>query len=330
MAMTWFDTALVLFILIQIALGLRQGFLLSVSSLLTLVLSASLALFGGPWLATQLSPFISGPRSLLALVLAMLLGLAVSPLAAIALSQLIAKRPASPRFQRMDRTLGMASGALRGLLVASFLVGVYATMTASVPDRGTLSGTLYQVTERPAEALNRHVQREFPSLLVTSGGWELVTEAASASEELPPDRLAREMLALVNQERRERGLVELRWDGRLAVIALAHSKDMLARNYFAHEDPEGRSATYRAEKAGIPYTILGENLAFAKTLPQAHRGLMNSPGHRENILRPEFRRLGIGIVRLPANSRYLPKQAAPAGAKPRTGGYLLITQVFAK
>ena len=39
-----------------------------------------------------------------------------------------------------------------------------------------------------------------------------------------------------------------------------------------------------------------QNLALAPTLPQAHQGLMNSPGHRANILRPAFGRVGIGIV----------------------------------
>ena len=330
MAMTWLDTALVLFILLQMLLGIRQGFFLSLASLFTLAVAAGLALFGGPFLAAHLSAQIAGPRSLLALVLAMLLGLFVSPVMATLMSRLLAKLPSSPRFQRVDRAFGIATGALRGVLVSALLVGLYTTLTALLPSPNSVSGLLFQVAERPVEALTHHVQREFPALVVTPGGWELVTEAASASESLPPDRLAQSMLDMVNQERRERGLSELRWDGKLATVGLAHSKDMLARNYFAHEDPEGRSASYRAGKAGITYTILGENLAFAKTLPQAHRGLMNSPGHRENILRPEFRRLGIGIVRLPADSRYLPKQAAPAGARPRTGGYLLITQVFAR
>ncbi len=330
MAMTWFDTALVLFILIQMALGVRQGFCLSLASLLALLLSAYLALFGGPWLAERLASLVPWPSPLLSLVLALLLGLAVSPLLAMALTRMLAVLPSSPRFRQVDRAFGIASGALRGIVLAILLVGMYSTLTASLPDRGTLSGQLYEATEAPIEALTGHVQREFPSLVFTPDGWELLMEPASAVEELPPDRLAQEMLAMVNQERRERGLTELRWDGKLAAIAMAHSQDMLARNYFAHEDPEGRSATQRAAKANVTYTILGENLAFAKTLPQAHRGLMKSPGHRENILRPEFRRLGIGIIRLPQNSRYLPKQAAPPGVHPKTGGYLLITQVFAR
>lgn len=330
MGMTWFDTALILFILIQMALGVRQGFSLSLASLLALLLAAALALFGGPWLADRLVPFVPWPTPLLSLLLALLLGLAVSPLMARALSRWLAKLPSSPRFRQIDRAFGIASGALRGILLSILLVGIYTTLTASLLPRDSLSGQLYEATEAPIEALTRHVQREFPSLVFTPDGWELLMEPASAVEELPPDRLAENLLALVNQERRERGLTELRWDGKLAAIALAHSKDMLARNYFAHEDPEGRSATQRAAEAGVTYMILGENLAFAKTLPQAHRGLMKSPGHRENILRPEFRRLGIGILRLPPNSRYLPKQAAPPGVHPKTGGYLLITQVFAR
>jgi uncharacterized protein YkwD len=330
MAMTWFDTALVLFILIQMALGVRQGFCLSLASLLALVLSAFLALFGGPWLAERFASFAPWPTPLLSLLLALLLGLAASPLMGMALTRLLAKLPSSPRFRQVDRAFGIAAGAMRGVLLSLLLVGIYGTLTASLPARDTLSGELYAATEGSIEALTGHVQREFPSLVFTPDGWELLMEPASAVEDLPPDRLAQDMLAQVNQERRERGLPELRWDGKLAAIALAHSKDMLARNYFAHEDPEGRSATQRAAKANVTYVILGENLAFAKTLPQAHRGLMKSPGHRENILRPEFRRLGIGIIRLPQNSRYLPKQAAPPGGHPKTGGYLLITQVFAR
>jgi len=48
--------------------------------------------------------------------------------------------------------------------------------------------------------------------------------------------------------------------------------------------------------AGIRYLTAGENLALAPTLQVAHNGLMNSPGHRANILHAQFGRLGIGIL----------------------------------
>jgi uncharacterized protein YkwD len=48
--------------------------------------------------------------------------------------------------------------------------------------------------------------------------------------------------------------------------------------------------------AGVEYRTAGENLALAPTLHIAHNGLMNSPGHRANILHPQFGRVGIGIM----------------------------------
>jgi uncharacterized protein YkwD len=71
---------------------------------------------------------------------------------------------------------------------------------------------------------------------------------------------------------------------------------MFARGYFAHVSPEGLSPFVRLTRAGVKYLTAGENLALAPTLRIAHTGLMNSPGHRANILQPSFGRLGIGIT----------------------------------
>jgi hypothetical protein len=75
---------------------------------------------------------------------------------------------------------------------------------------------------------------------------------------------------------------------------------------------------------------LGENLAFAPNLATAHRGLMLGPGHRENILRPAFGHIGIGIIRLPPGAHYAPK--VPEHPEPLPGriapGSILVTQVF--
>jgi uncharacterized protein YkwD len=71
---------------------------------------------------------------------------------------------------------------------------------------------------------------------------------------------------------------------------------MYMRDYFSHVDPEGHDAGYRMEKAGISYSIAGENLAFAPDVATAHQGLMESEGHRENILEPRFTRIGIGVI----------------------------------
>ena len=110
-----------------------------------------------------------------------------------------------------------------------------------------------------------------------------------------PD-LEMKMLDLVNQERTKRGLKPLQWDPELVPVARTHSQDMFARGYFSHYTLEGKDPFDRMKAAGIKYYSAGENLALGPTLSVCHEGLMNSPGHRANILNPTYGRVGIGIL----------------------------------
>ena len=82
----------------------------------------------------------------------------------------------------------------------------------------------------------------------------------------------------------------------LIPVARRHSRDMFARGYFSHVSPDGENLGDRLRKARESYLMAGENLALAPTLHSAHTGLMRSPGHRANILRPQFGRVGIGVL----------------------------------
>lgn len=104
------------------------------------------------------------------------------------------------------------------------------------------------------------------------------------------------MLGLVNQERTKRGLKPLKWDPQLVPVARSHSQDMFSRGYFSHYTLEGKDPFDRMKAAGIKYYSAGENLALGPTLSICHEGLMNSPGHRANILNPTYGRVGIGIL----------------------------------
>ena len=104
------------------------------------------------------------------------------------------------------------------------------------------------------------------------------------------------MLQLINRERVAAGLKPLAPDPELTEVARRHSADMFARGYFAHVSPEGRDPFDRMRAANIRFVTAGENLALAPTLQIAHTGLMNSPGHRANIMNPKFGRVGIGIL----------------------------------
>jgi uncharacterized protein YkwD/uncharacterized membrane protein required for colicin V production len=104
------------------------------------------------------------------------------------------------------------------------------------------------------------------------------------------------MLDLLNRERTSRGLKPLKLNTRARAVARAYSTDMFARGYFSHISLEGKNPFDRMKAAGITFDAAGENLALAPTLQLAHQGLMNSPGHRANILNRSYRTVGIGII----------------------------------
>ena len=113
---------------------------------------------------------------------------------------------------------------------------------------------------------------------------------------VPDPEAEQEMLTLVNNERTSRGLPPLVLDPRLVPVSRQHSEEMFRLKYFGHQSPVSGSPFDRLAAAKVTYTRAGENLAYAHSVILAHRGLMDSEGHRENILRPEFTRVGIGVV----------------------------------
>ena len=105
-----------------------------------------------------------------------------------------------------------------------------------------------------------------------------------------------QMLLLVNEERKKRNIAPVVMDASLRQVARLHSQDMLTRGYFSHYTPEGKSPFDRMNAAGIQYTYAGENLAFSANVQLAMQGLMQSPGHKANILSEHFKKIGIGVI----------------------------------
>ncbi|MFC5447325.1 CAP domain-containing protein [Paenibacillus aestuarii] len=105
-----------------------------------------------------------------------------------------------------------------------------------------------------------------------------------------------QMLDLVNQARASAGLPPLAVDPALVKTARLKSQDMVDNNYFSHESPTYGSPFDMMNKFGISYNSAGENIACNQTVQAAHEALMNSPGHRANILSKDYTHIGIGIV----------------------------------
>jgi len=124
------------------------------------------------------------------------------------------------------------------------------------------------------------------SIPIISETWGLAVDEASENE----------LFRLVNEERIKRGVHALEWRTEAVPVARVHAQDMWEKSYFGHVSPEGYDVGDRLGRAGINFTFAGENLALAPTVVTAHNGLMESTGHRENILDINFRRVAIGVI----------------------------------
>jgi hypothetical protein len=113
---------------------------------------------------------------------------------------------------------------------------------------------------------------------------------------------------LLNADRAHAGLPALAWDAQLAGVARGHSADMQAHGFFGHISPTTGSAADRAKRANVDAMLIMENVARAFSAGEAERGLMNSPGHRANILSHEATRVGVGVVFDPASREILVTQ----------------------
>ncbi|WP_409347188.1 CAP domain-containing protein [Paenibacillus sp. MBLB4367] len=105
---------------------------------------------------------------------------------------------------------------------------------------------------------------------------------------------ASQVVDLVNQERAKAGLKPLSSDSALAAMALDKAKDMYTNNYFDHNSPTYGSPFDMMKSYGIRYTYAGENIAKGQRTPQeVMTAWMNSAGHRQNILSPNFTKIGV-------------------------------------
>jgi uncharacterized protein YkwD len=105
----------------------------------------------------------------------------------------------------------------------------------------------------------------------------------------------RELVRLVNAKRRSIGCQELRWDERLAAVALAHSRDMVSRNFFSHTNPDGKDPFDRLRDANLGFSAAAENIATGQaTGGEVYNTWLQSQGHRRNMLDCRYTRHGIG------------------------------------
>ncbi len=302
--MNYIDLIILIFVVLYGVYGYRKGFLRIFSDFLFLFLSLFLAFILKEKVSEILIRFISLPPSILKVLSFLFLWAIFEIVFAFLGAFIYSKISEKLRASSLNRFSGIFLGVLKAIILAAvILVFIVALPFSASLKKDVLSSAfgkplvsfLSSAEEKVNSLFGGAVNETFTLLTIKPESGESVDLKFKTSNIKVDEETENQMLILVNQERTERGLKPLIMDFNIREVARAHSADMFKDGYFAHENLKGESPFDRMEKAGIKFLVAGENLALAPNVELAHQGLMDSSGHRANILNPDFGRIGIGV-----------------------------------
>lgn len=303
--MNYIDIILLVILLVYALDGLRRGFLNVVLELLIFIISVILSLkfylpFSG-WLIK----IVALPEFLKNIVSFILLW-AIFEIILLILGNFIQQR--IPFFIR-NSPINKIAGFLPSLLKGWIILSVILFLLIGLPTPGFLkedinhskigSRLISEAAGFEAQAKNIFggvVEEALTFLTLPKESKETLQFNFKEPKLTVDEKSEEEMLRKVNIERGKIGLQPLQMEEKLREVARAHSKDMWERKYFSHISPDGSEPLDRVKRTGLTFTVVGENLALAPNVDLAHIGLMNSEGHRSNILGATYRRVGIGVI----------------------------------
>lgn len=302
--MNWVDILLLGIVAYGIWDGWQKGFILELLYLLGLVISIAATFLLYPYPTGFVNKYFPSLGSwalpLSFIVTYVLMRILTNWL----INKTLRKIPVEAHGRWDNKFLGMIPGFFNG--VAHAVIG--AALLLALPISNSISNKTRESRfvvklSVPAEWIEtklslvfNEVERTMNRLTVKPGSDQTVILPFKVIAPPPRADLEALMLSWVNAERIKAGLNTVKADPELTKVARKHSVDMFQQGYFSHVSPNGMGPFDRMLSDGVQFTNAGENIALAPTLDIAHNGLMHSPGHRANILRPEFGRLGIGIV----------------------------------
>lgn len=207
--------------------------------------------------------------------------------------------------EELDKYLGIIPGILSGAVLLSFLFTLivafpFSPFLAKSISSSKLGNSLVSNIQGLDKELNKvfggTVNDALTFFTVEPKSDELLKLNFTTSNTNPDPESENEMFVLVNKERKKANLEPVEVNEVLIETARKHCSDMFDRGYFSHYTPEGKSPFDRMAEDNIRFTNAGENLALAPNSELAMKGLMNSPGHRANILSKNFGEVGIGVI----------------------------------
>jgi uncharacterized membrane protein required for colicin V production len=306
------DLALVVVVALLLLRGWYRGFVREAMDLAGLLLGIVAAFRLGPGVGSVLES-MSGISNGAARLIGGITVLVAVGIGAAVLTRVIERRARLPGLNLINRVGGAGLAVAWGVFLATLMLSlaVIAPMPPAVA--GQLEGSTVTRTLTDPDGVPQDVfgglagDRIVEALLnlrhllgtrkVVIEGDEVITFPGIPGEDLEADSgAAREVFDLLNRARVDAGADPLAWSPALAGVAAGHAAEMYLNGYFSHVSAETGSVADRLGAAGITYLVAGENLALAATPEEVHAGLMDSPGHRRNILHEGFRRAGVAVV----------------------------------
>ncbi len=301
----YIDLAIILIIVYFVTGAFRYGFLVLVADFLSFLLSLLVSLRFYKFVSSFLDSSFNLSKSFSDALGFLISAILIETILGQVLYFLISKFPKRIRNSKVNKYLGVVPALGEGIVFLAFVL----TLIISLPIKPTIkkdimSSKIGSYFIEKTSSLEKSVKQIFGGIIDDSLTYFTIKEGSRESVKLDNDiqnltideASETQMLQMVNAERAKVGADPLVWNPSVVPVARAHAKDMWERHYFSHYSPEGKDVGDRLNAAKVSYSLAGENLALAPTLQTAHTGLMNSEGHRENILEPRFKKLGVGVI----------------------------------
>jgi uncharacterized protein YkwD len=301
----WIDVALVTVAILYAIDGFRRGFLLVFIEVIGFSLSLLIALVGYPWVAKVLLSLFSIPHSFANAIAFFLLWIAVGLTYPILAREGYHRIPDHVVNNPMNRYLGFIPALADAFVLAAVILPLLIALPLSAPIKsGILKSSLGAPIANFSERLDAQIESIFSPVVRDSLAFmtihpksnESVNLKFSTKDHTVDEESETAMFADVNRERLARGEPILVQDAKLRDLARRYGEAMIEGGFFSHVGKDGSSPASRATAAYIVYSVIGENLAFAPDESYAHNGLMNSEGHRANILSKDYHKLGVGVI----------------------------------
>lgn len=303
--MNWIDFVILLIVILFAIEGIKRGFFNQLFNILGFIFSLVLALTFYSFVADNLISLFKLPKIAANPIGFLLVWLVAETAFFAVLTFIFRKYHEYLKDNKINKYLGFLPGALNALLFLSFVL----LFVVSFPIRPDIKQDIYDskigsflvtratALERPLNNVFGPITKQGLTFLTVKPEDKGAIDLQFTQNELTVDSVSeQQMFKLVNEERMRNDAKPLIWNENLANVGREHSEDMFKRGYFSHFSPEGKDVGDRLLESGIEYSYAGENLALAPNVGRAHTGLMNSPGHRRNILDPAFGKIGIGAV----------------------------------